>query len=96
MRAKVQRRTRVAAGLSGVRGAHGRRKREGLMDGPRLSVGEWKRKVRCRAGPGRGRRAGPAVEFWATGKKRKKRGREKEMGLLGLIQEEEKEMALHF
>ena len=40
--------------------------------------------------------AGPGVEFWATGKKRKKREREKEMGLLGLIQEEEKEMALHF
>ena len=67
---------------SSVPVGHGRRK-EGLTSGPHLSMGEWKRKVRCRAGPGRGRLAGPAVEFWATGKKRKKREREKEMGLLG-------------
>ena len=52
MRAKAQRRTRAAAGLCGVRGAHGMRKKEGLTAGP-----AWQR-VRGERGAGLGRKKG--------------------------------------
>ena len=55
-------------------------RKRGPTSVPHLAVTEGEG---CQTRPGRGRRAGPAVEFWATGKKRKKREREKEMGLLG-------------
>jgi len=70
---------RATSGL-GLESEPGAGRKRGPTSGPHLAVTEGEG---CRTRPGRGRRAEPAVEFWATGKKRKKREREKEMGLLG-------------
>ena len=73
MRAKAQRRTRAAAGLCGVRGAHGRRKKECLTGGAHVAEkeggGEWGASW---AGEGE---LGRRWDFWAAGKEEKGRGR---------------------